>query len=76
MNCVIRKVTYSTGIISTFAGSANSCFFSGDGGPPTSAHLYQPGSAIFVDSSGIYYTNAGTFFELLFISYSSRQPVY
>ena len=38
----------ATGIITTFLGSAT---------------LSYPGSAICVDSSGIYYTNAGTFFE-------------
>ena len=47
-NSAVRKVTAATGIITTFLGSAT---------------LSYPGSAICVDSSGIYYTNAGTFFE-------------
>lgn len=48
INSAIRKVTAATGIISAFVGSG--------------AELSYPGSAICVDSSGIYYTNAGTFF--------------
>ncbi len=48
-NC-IRKVTISTGIISTIAG-AGSTGYSGDGGQATSATLNHP-SGIAFDSSG------------------------
>lgn len=39
-NCVIREVVKSTGKISTVAGN-NTCGYSGDGGPATSASMYQ-----------------------------------
>ena len=48
----IRKVTISTGIISTIAGSSTSGSFSGDGGAATSATLYGP-EGVALDSSGI-----------------------
>ncbi len=46
----IRKVTISTGIISTFAGTG-STGFSGDIGPATSATLYHP-HGVSLDSAG------------------------
>jgi hypothetical protein len=46
----IRKVTVSTGIITTIAGTGTSSF-SGDGGAATSASLYQP-VGVIVDSLG------------------------
>ena len=62
-NCLIRKVTFATGIISTVAGTPPDssgnyfCDFSGDGGPATSAELYpifllSPAGGVAVDSSG------------------------
>ncbi len=48
----IRKVTISTGIISTIAGCSTSGNYSGDGGQATSARLYNP-SGVTLDSSGI-----------------------
>ncbi len=50
-NCRVRKVTVSTGIITTIAGTGTPSY-SGDGGEATSATLdYLRGVA--VDSSGI-----------------------
>ncbi len=49
INCKIRKVTVSTGIISTIAGS--SFGYSGDNGAATSAKLYYP-NGVALDSSG------------------------
>ena len=48
----IRKVTISTGIISTIAGSSTSGSYSGDGGQATSATLNGP-RWVALDSSGI-----------------------
>ncbi len=46
----IRKVTISTGIITTYAGTGTSSF-SGDNGPATSATFYYPGG-LTLDSAG------------------------
>ncbi len=51
-NGKIRKVTVSTGIISTIAGSGSTSY-SGDNGAATAAGMYPDGVA--VDSSGTYY---------------------
>jgi hypothetical protein len=53
----VRKVTVSTGIITTVAGNGTKGY-SGDGGPATSAELdtvYGPGAAVALDSSGNIY---------------------
>ena len=47
----IRKVTVSTGIITTIAGTGTAGY-SGDNGAATSATLYNP-YGVAVDSSGI-----------------------
>ncbi len=47
----IRKITVSTGIITTIAGSSTSGRYSGDNGAATSATLYGP-SGIGLDASG------------------------
>lgn len=47
-NCVIRVVN-SAGVINLFAGKPNSCGYSGDGGPATSAELAYP-AGVYVDS--------------------------
>ncbi len=47
----IRKVTVSTGIITTIAGTGTSSF-SGDGGAATSAELNYP-TDVALDSAGI-----------------------
>ena len=46
----IRKVTVSTGIISTIAGTGNATY-SGDNGAATSATLHEP-RGVAVDASG------------------------
>jgi hypothetical protein len=54
-NSVIREVTNSNGEIQTVAGSYyawnDSCNYSGDGGPPTSAQLCLP-NGVLLDASG------------------------
>ncbi len=50
MNSRIRKVTVSTGVISTIAGTGTNSY-SGDGGAATSASLFRPGG-VTVDSFG------------------------
>ena len=47
----IRKVTVSTGIISTIAGSSTDGSYSGDNGAATLATLYYP-SGVALDASG------------------------
>ena len=47
----IRKVTVSTGIITTIAGNGGSGSYSGDNGAPTSATLNYP-AGVAVDASG------------------------
>ena len=49
----VRKVTVSTGIITTIAGTGTSSY-SGDNGPATSATLYNP-YGVALDSAGIFY---------------------
>jgi sugar lactone lactonase YvrE len=59
-NGAIRKVTVSTGIISTVAGNGPYCYaFSGDGGPATSAELCYP-AAVSVDQTGNLYISDGS----------------
>ena len=56
----IRKVTVSTGIITTFAGTGTSSY-SGDNGQATSAALNNP-QGVALDASG---GNLSIFFSLL-----------
>ncbi len=51
-NNVIRKVTASTGIITTIAGVGAWYSYSGDNGPATSAELSKP-IGVVIDTSGI-----------------------
>ena len=68
----IRKVTVSTGIISTIAGTGSGSY-SGDNGAATSATLYLP-RGVAVDASGriLYYcplhrhTVSSTMFDEIF----------
>ena len=54
-NSRIRKVTISTGIITTIAGTGTAGYTTGsDNGPATSATLNDPTGVAF-DSAGIYY---------------------
>ena len=46
----VRKVTVSTGIITTIAGTGSNSY-SGDGGAATSAALYNP-YGVALDASG------------------------
>ena len=55
INQRIRKVTVSTGIITTIAGSSTSGSYSGDGGDATSATLSGP-LAVALDASGTGYS--------------------
>jgi hypothetical protein len=52
----IRKVTVSTSMITTIAGTGTGSY-SGDGGKATSAALYYP-TKVALDSSGTQYTNS------------------
>jgi sugar lactone lactonase YvrE len=52
-NCLIRKVTASTGIITTVVGNGT-CGYSGDGGAALSAQLAYP-TALALDASGNLY---------------------
>ncbi|MGA3211565.1 MAG: hypothetical protein ABSD20_09670 [Terriglobales bacterium] len=57
INSVIRRVTASTGVISTFAGCCEPtgiAAYAGDGGPATSAYLDEP-QGLAVDSTGNVY---------------------
>ena len=47
----VRKITVSSGIIDTVAGSSTSGGYSGDGGEATSAQLWNV-NAVALDSSG------------------------
>ena len=53
-NCTVRKVTTSTGTITTIAGIGNSCGYTGDTGKGTLAQLNTP-SGVATDSLGNLY---------------------
>ena len=73
----IRKVTISTGIITTIAGTGLSSY-SGDNGPATSATLYNP-FGVALDSAG---THSSLLTQIMFLTYLPisfllpRQPVH
>jgi len=50
-NCVVRKVDHTTLKIGTFAGTAGSCGYSGNLGPPTAAQLNYPAGLAVVGST-------------------------
>lgn len=58
LNCIVREVNAS-GVIGTFAGSPESCGYSGDDGPATSAQLAHP-NGVYVDSrNNVYIADTG-----------------
>ena len=57
-NCRIRKVSASTGIITTIAGDS-SCHYAGDGGLAINAGLYVPQSVCVDSSYNIYIADFG-----------------
>ncbi len=65
----VRKITASTGIITTYAGTGTSSF-SGDGGIASSAALYRP-DGLSIDSAG----NAVSIQAVLITSYSLNHLV-
>lgn len=58
-NSVIRLVTASTGIISTYAGVGETAGFSGDGSPATSAELSYPQGVALDRSGNLYIADSG-----------------
>ena len=73
----IRKVTVSTGIITTIAGTG-SASYGGDNGAATSAAVYNP-TAVALDASGIiYFIFICSAFDLFFhvLSILTRQRVH
>ena len=77
----IRKVTVSTGIITTIAGRSTSGSYSGDNGAATSATLYYP-HGVAVDASGriLYYcplhryTVSSAMFDEIFFNFLLIYP--
>ena len=63
----IRKVTASTGIITTIAGTGTASF-SGDNGAATSATLNHP-SGVAVDASGLRLLDQLSFLRLIFSAF-------
>ena len=70
----IRKVTASTGIITTIAGTGTASY-SGDNGPATSATLSYP-SDVALDSAGISLTYLVSFYSFYNSFSFTRQCVY
>ena len=59
----VRKVTVSTNIVSTIAGTGTSGY-SGDGGPATSATVNMP-VGITIDASGIEYSKPKNYLKVI-----------
>ncbi len=73
-NSRIRKVTISTGIIATIAGTGSHTF-SGDSGPASSAALYYS-TGVALDTSGRVITTIEPFHNVLFNTSIYRQRVH
>ncbi len=73
-NNLVRKVTVSTGIITTIAGNDTVAGYSGDGGPAIYAELNDP-TGVAVDASG---TSCITIicFHFCYLSVFARQRVH
>ena len=71
----VRKVTTSTGIISTIVGTGSTSLSVGDGGDATSATLNYP-YGVALDSSGTYFTLPSHRATYLLYSCSRRQLVH
>ena len=65
----IRKVTVSTSVITTVAGTGTASY-TGDNGPATSATLYYP-RGVALDSSGSVIPLISSFFNVSFNSFLS-----
>ena len=63
----IRKVTVSTGIITTIAGSSTSGSYSGDNGDATSAGLNEP-MDIALDSAGTFLCELGCYLSKTYLN--------
>ncbi|MGA3212371.1 MAG: Ig-like domain repeat protein, partial [Terriglobales bacterium] len=67
VNCLARKVTASTGKITTVAGTIagagthSNCGFSGNGGPATSAELAGPGGVALDSGGDLFIADSGNF---------------
>ena len=60
VNNVIRAVMIDTGIITTIAGYGGGGGYSGDGGPATSASLFNPlGVAVDLNTGNVYIADSG-----------------
>jgi hypothetical protein len=55
----VRKITASTGIISTIAGNGGGYNYVGDGGQATSAQVWVPADVALDNSNNVYITNLG-----------------
>ena len=56
----IRKITVSTGIITTIAGNGTGAYY-GDGGPATNAMLYLPDAVITDTAGNVYIGDCGNY---------------
>jgi hypothetical protein len=60
-NQIVRKLVLATGTISNYAGTPQTGGFSGDGGPATSATLYNPISVAVDPSGNVFISDASNY---------------